>query len=108
MVSQGKQWKHLPRSIALRVIDYQIRGFRPSAIVTNLNGPRAVSRDQWMSMASQSHAARHLNVGLYHRRWEIETTFFELKVRQGMEGKSAGEPANASSSRSRDTCCSTR
>lgn len=23
--------------------------------------------------------------GLYHRRWEIETTFYELKVRQGME-----------------------
>jgi len=26
-----------------------------------------------------------LRVGLYHRRWEIETTFQELKVYQGLE-----------------------
>jgi len=85
-----KKWKALPRSIELRVIDYQIKGFRPSAIVTNATDPRAISRDEWMRMASQSEMARHLDVGLYHRRWEIETTFFELKVRQGMEGKLRG------------------
>ena len=28
---------------------------------------------------------RRLGRGLYHRRWEIETTFFELKVSQGMK-----------------------
>jgi hypothetical protein len=32
----------------------------------------------------------HLDVGLYHRRWEIQTTFLELKARQGMEGKPRG------------------
>jgi hypothetical protein len=35
---------------------------------------------------SGSEAGRRLGAGLYHRRWEIETTFWELKVQQGMEG----------------------
>lgn len=85
-----KKWKEFPRAMTLRVIDYRIKGFRPSAILTNLTDPRAVSRDQWVRMATRSEAGRHLDVGLYHRRWEIETTFLELKVRQGMEGKLRG------------------
>lgn len=85
-----KKWKEFPKSIELRVIDYQLKGFRPSAIVTNLTDPKAVSRDEWMRLATQSKTARHLDVGLYHRRWEIETTFLELKVEQGMEGKLRG------------------
>jgi hypothetical protein len=85
-----KKWKAFPKAIELRVIDYQIKGFRPSAVVTNVTDPRAVSRQDWMQMATQSRTARHLDVGLYHRRWEIETTFLELKVRQGMEGSLRG------------------
>jgi hypothetical protein len=85
-----KKWKQFPKSIELRVIDYQIKGFRPSAIVTNVTDPEAITRDQWMRMATQSEAGRHLDIGLYHRRWEIETTFFELKVEQGMEGNLRG------------------
>jgi len=88
--SNRKKWKQFPRTMTLRVIDYQIKGFRPSAIVTNLTDPQAISRDQWMRMATRSEAGRHLDIGLYHRRWEIETTFLELKVRQGMEGKLRG------------------
>ena len=88
--SKPKKWKEFPKSIELRVIDYQIKGFRPSAIVTNVTDPEAISRDQWMRMARHSEVARHLDVGLYHRRWEIETTFSELKVGQGMEGKLRG------------------
>lgn len=88
--SDRKKWKELPKSIELRVIDYQIKGFRPSAIVTNLTDPKAISRDQWMAMAKHSEVARHLDIGLYHRRWEIETTFFELKVEQAMEGSLRG------------------
>jgi hypothetical protein len=85
-----KKWKEFPKSMELRVIDYQIKGFRPSAIVTNVTDPHAITRDQWMRMATQSEAGRHLDVGLYHQRWQIETTFFELKVEQGMEGKLRG------------------
>jgi hypothetical protein len=88
--NRKRKWKDFPESMELRVIDYQIKGFRPSAIVTNVTDPRAISRQEWMRMATQSEPGRHLDVGLYHRRWEIETTFFELKVEQGMEGKLRG------------------
>lgn len=85
----GPRWRKsgLPAHIDLRVVDYQIRGFRPSAVVTNVLEPRKVSREDWVRLATQAEpGARRLEVGLYHRRWEIETTFFELKVTQGLEG----------------------
>jgi hypothetical protein len=81
-------WKDLPdlpKSLTLRVIRYQLRGFRPSAVVTNLLDPQSVSREDWVRMATADNAGRVLEAGLYHRRWEIETMFCELKVRQGME-----------------------
>jgi hypothetical protein len=76
----------LPRSMTLRLIDYQIPGFRPSAILTNQTDPGAISRMEWVRLATQSDPGRRLDPGLYHRRWEIETTFWELKVEQKMEG----------------------
>lgn len=85
----GPRWRGsgLPAHIDLRVVDYKIRGFRPSAVVTNVLSPRKVSRDDWVRLATETEpGARRLEVGLYHRRWEIETTFFELKVTQGLEG----------------------
>jgi transposase len=89
----ARKWKVFPQSIELRVIDYQIQGFRPSAIVTNVTDPQAISRCEWVRLTTDSEPGRHLDVGLYHRRWEIETTFFELKVEQGMEGKLRGRTA---------------
>jgi hypothetical protein len=85
----GPRWRNsdLPPHIDLRVVDYKIRGFRPSAVVTNVLSSRKVSREDWVRLATQTEAgAQRLEVGLYHRRWEIETTFFELKVTQGLEG----------------------
>lgn len=82
-------WRNLPdlpRTIDLRVIDYQVSGFRPSAVVTSVLDPAVLSREDWVRMASQDQAGRILEAGLYHRRWEIETMFHELKVTQGMEG----------------------
>jgi hypothetical protein len=89
----GPRWRglDLPESIPLRVIDYQIPGFRPSAVVTNVLNPRRLSREDWVHMTTTSEAGRpldrraRLRQGLYHRRWEIETTFHELKVIQQME-----------------------
>lgn len=89
----GPRWRglNLPESIALRVIDYQIKGFRPSAIVTNVLDPKQISREEWVRMATESESGRpldrrvRLRMGLYHRRWEIETTFHELKVAQGLQ-----------------------
>lgn len=80
-------WKDLPdlpRSLTLRVIRYQMRGFRPSAVVTNVLDPAVISRQEWVRMATDDGAGHVLEAGLYHRRWEIETLFCELKVRQGM------------------------
>lgn len=78
-----------PEDITLRVMDYQIPGFRKSALVTNVLDPQAVTRDEWLRLAT-TEAGRVVEPGLYHRRWEIETTFRELKVQQGMEGSLRG------------------
>ena len=83
-------WKGLPRDIPLRVIEYQIRGFRKTAVVTNVLDPQRVSRDEWTRLARRDERGRILEAGLYHRRWEIETLFHELKVEQGMEGSLRG------------------
>jgi hypothetical protein len=76
----------LPRSIQLRVIRYCIPGFRASAVVTNVLRPQEISREEWVRMATVDERGEVLEAGLYHRRWEIETMFYELKVFQGMEG----------------------
>jgi hypothetical protein len=81
-------WKTLPglpKSQTLRVVRYHMAGFRPSAVVTNVLDPKMVSREDWVRMATADEAGRVLEAGLYHRRWEIETMFCELKVRQGMQ-----------------------
>lgn len=91
----GPRWRglDLPESIELRVVDYQIPGFRPSAVVTNVLDPHRISREQWVRLTTAEERGRSLDrrirfrQGLYHRRWEIETTFHELKVIQGLEGK---------------------
>ena len=83
-----RKWKKLglPAAMPLRVIRYQIQGFRPSAVVTNVLDPQAISREEWVRLAAVDDAGRVLDPGLYHRRWEIETTFRELKVIQGLDG----------------------
>ena len=84
-----RQWKKagLPESIPLRVIHYQFRGFRPSGLVTNVLDAKTITREEWVGMATNREVAGVLMDGLYHRRWEIETSLRELKVGQGMEGK---------------------
>jgi hypothetical protein len=82
-----RQWQDegLPASLQLRVIAYQIKGFRPSAVVTSVLDPKVVSHDEFVRMATVDQEGRTLDPGLYHRRWEIETTLKELKVTQGMD-----------------------
>jgi hypothetical protein len=82
-----RKWRALPAALELRVIDYQIKGFRPSALVTSVLDPQRITRQQWIGLATVDEAGRVLEPpGLYHRRWEIETTFRELKVTQGLQG----------------------
>lgn len=87
--SRGK-WRKagLPKSIDLRVIEYRVPGFQKQAIVTNVLSQQAISREDWTRLTTDfGDAGRKLLPGLFHRRWEIETTYRELKVDQGMEGK---------------------
>lgn len=76
--------RELPASIDLRVIRYRVPGFRVQNIVTNLLDRSKVSYEDWTRLSWQADADGRLLPGLYHRRWEIETTFYELKVDQGM------------------------
>ena len=77
----------LPRSIDLRVIEYRVPGFRQQAIVTNVLSQREISREDWTRLSTSCQDANEkLLPGLYHRRWEIETSYYEMKVLQGMEG----------------------
>ena len=85
----------LPKTIRLRVIRYRVPGFRASAVVTNVLDPRAISRDEWVRMAAVDERGHVLEAGLYHRRWEIETMFYELKVFQGLEGSLRGRTAKS-------------
>jgi hypothetical protein len=80
-----RKWKHLPPSMTLRLIRYQVPGFRVTALLTN-RIDRRLSVRQWVGLATRSSAGITLDGGVYHRRWEIETSFCELKIRQKMEG----------------------
>jgi hypothetical protein len=61
-----KRWKTVKQKV--RVIEYQIPGFRRRRIATSLLDFNIPARD----------IARH-----YHRRWEIELAYDELKTHQG-------------------------
>lgn len=82
-----KKGQDVPDALCLRVVDYHLKGFRPSAIVTNMLDPKRIPREDWVRLTTETEAGdQRLGVGLYHRRWEIETSFRELKVTQGLEG----------------------
>jgi Transposase DDE domain len=82
---QAIRERQLPACITLRVITYQVAGFRPSAVVTNLLDAGAVPAAELVRLEAREEG-RRLEAGLYHKRWQIETSFLELKVTQGLEG----------------------
>jgi hypothetical protein len=77
----------LPKSMDVRVISYQVPGFRPQKLVTNGLSPQRIPRADWVRLTTECEEGGRLKPGLYHRRWEIETTFRELLVEQQMEKK---------------------
>ena len=84
----GRKWREqgLPETIRLRAIDYQIKGFRPSMIITSVLDADEISREEWVGLTLVDDTGRVLRgPGLYHRRWEIETTYSELKEVQRLE-----------------------
>jgi hypothetical protein len=62
---QHKKWNK--KSIIVRVIEYQIPGFLPCRLVTSILDPKINAKELIIH---------------YHRRWEVETSFFEIKTRQ--------------------------
>jgi hypothetical protein len=83
-----RKWRKLglPRSIDMRVVEYRVPGFRIQKIATNVLHPEKISRADWTRLTTANvDAGRKLLPGLFHRRWEIETTYHELKVDQGMD-----------------------
>ena len=84
----SSKWRKLglPESMELRRLVYQVRGFRPSALITNVTDPAVISRREWVGMTTVHEAGRILDDSIYHRRWEIETSFSELKCFQDMKG----------------------
>jgi Transposase DDE domain len=81
------QWRKegLPKSLTLRLLTYHAKGFRPLQLLTNVLRAQDVPYQQWWGL-SLSEEGEVLLKGVYNLRWEIETTYLELKVRQGMEG----------------------
>jgi hypothetical protein len=55
------------REMVVRVVEFHLRGFRPSRLITNL--------------FDESISAREL-VRHYHKRWEVEIAFDEIKTHQ--------------------------
>jgi hypothetical protein len=82
-----RRWKKegWPPSIDLRVITYQVPGFRAQKLVTNVLSPHRIPREDWVRLTTECEEKGKFTPGLYHRRWEIETTYRELKVDQGMK-----------------------
>ena len=54
-------------AIAVRVIDFQIPGFRPVRLITNLLDPEITAKEIVIH---------------YHKRWDIEMAFDEIKTHQ--------------------------
>jgi Transposase DDE domain len=81
------QWRQegLPRSLVLRLLTYKVRGYRPLRLLTNVVSEQEVSAEQFWGL-SVSEEGEVLSKGIYNWRWEIETTYRELKVEQQLEG----------------------
>jgi hypothetical protein len=86
------QWRNerLPKSIELRVITYTVPGFRSQKLITNVLDNTRIPREDWVRLATDCTENGEFKPGVYHRRWEIETTYRELKVEQGMNGNLRG------------------
>ena len=65
--SQGKRKRYTTIEIIVRIIDYQIPGFRPARLLTTILDPKI--------------SAKALVVH-YHKRWDIEVAFDEIKTHQ--------------------------
>jgi hypothetical protein len=85
--SRGR-WRRegLPRALELRLIDYCVPGYRTLKLLTNVLSPQRLSYADFTRLTTTPGVGETLRPGLYHLRWQIETSFAEMKVAQQMEG----------------------
>jgi hypothetical protein len=85
--SRGR-WRRegLPRSLELRWIEYRVPGYRSIRLLTNVLSPRRLSYADFTRLAGLPGLGQRPRPGLYHQRWQIETTYDELKTDQRLEG----------------------
>lgn len=81
------QWRkeELPRSINLRLIQYRIPGYRTIQLLTNVLAPKQLSYQDFARLTSNADVAKKLLPGIYHLRWQIETSYEEMKVVQQLD-----------------------
>jgi hypothetical protein len=85
--SRGR-WRRegLPRSLELRLIEYRVPGYRTIKLLTNVRSPRRLSYADFTRLTTVPGVGERLLPGLYHQRWQIESSFDEMKNGHGMEG----------------------
>lgn len=76
----------MPRSLELRLIEYRVPGYRTIQLLSNVRSPRRLSYADFTRLTTTPGVGERLLPGLYHQRWQIETSFDELKNEHGMEG----------------------
>jgi hypothetical protein len=76
----------LPRSLELRLIEYRVPGYRTIKLLTSVLSPERLSYADFTRLTTTPATGERLLPGLYHQRWQIETSFQEMKNEQGMEG----------------------
>jgi len=81
------QWRRegLERSLDLRVVEYQVPGHRVIRLLTNVLSPEALPYADLSRLTTQVGPTSE-RPGLYHLRWQIETSYAELKVDQELQG----------------------
>src|SRR5207253_8266036 len=82
------QWRRegWSRSIDLRLVEYRVPGYRTIKLLTNVLSPRRLSYADFTRLTTMPGVGERLLPGLYHQRWQIETSFDELKNEHGLEG----------------------
>jgi Transposase DDE domain len=82
------QWRRegLPKSIDLRLVEYQVPGYRTIKLLTSVLSPQRLSYQDFSRLTSMPGVGEKLLPGLYHLRWQIETSYAELKLELHMEG----------------------
>lgn len=76
----------LPKSIDLRLIEYHVPGYRTIKLLTNVLSPGKLSYADFTRLTTMPGVGDKLKPGLYHLRWQIETSYAEIKVDAGMDG----------------------